>query len=120
VSNYSEFRPSEAFPEPAVAEIDLISVLKALADPARLHIVQRLSDGEYHPCNVGEYDLTIHKSTLSHHFKTLREAGITSTAVSGREHAVRLRRGDLDVRFPGVLTSILLAHRRTDVTPAGK
>jgi DNA-binding transcriptional ArsR family regulator len=111
MSNFEEFRPSAAFPEPKASEIELISVLKALADPTRLDILQRLSDDDYHPCSVDEYALTIHKSTLSHHFKTLREAGITSTAVSGREHAVRLRRDDVDRRFPGILTSVLAAHR---------
>jgi DNA-binding transcriptional ArsR family regulator len=111
MSNYEGFLPSPAFPQPARGGIELISVLKALGDPVRLHIVQRLSDDSYHPCSVGEYDLEIHKSTLSHHFKTLREAGITSTAVRGRDHAVRLRRDDLDSRFPGVLSSILAAYQ---------
>jgi DNA-binding transcriptional ArsR family regulator len=111
MSNYEGFGPSEAFPEPSTDRIELIAVLKALADPVRLHIVQRLADEHYHSCSVQEYGLDIHKSTLSHHFRTLREAGVTSTAVKGREHAVKLRKEELDRRFPGVLSSILLAHR---------
>ena len=107
--NYEGFLPSAAFPQPARGAIDLISVLKALGDPVRLHIVHRLSDDRYHPCSVSEYDLDIHKSTLSYHFKTLREAGITSTAVRGRDHAVKLRTDDLASRFPGLLTSVLRA-----------
>jgi DNA-binding transcriptional ArsR family regulator len=111
MSNHSAFLPSEAFPEPASSDIALIPVLKALADPIRLHIVQRLADGGYHPCSITEYDLDIHKSTLSHHFKILREAGVTSTTVKGREHAVKLRRQVLDIRFPGLLASILGARQ---------
>lgn len=107
MSNQEGFVPSEAFPEPASREIGLIPVLKALADPVRLHIVKHLADEMYHSCSVDEYGLDIHKSTLSHHFKTLREAGLTSTAVNGREHAVRLRRKELDARFPGLLDGVL-------------
>jgi hypothetical protein len=39
----------------------------------------------------------------------LREAGVTSTRVRGRDHAVRLRRADLDQRFPGLLDALLAA-----------
>jgi DNA-binding transcriptional ArsR family regulator len=101
--------PVNPYPHPSADEVDLVEVLRALADPVRLRIVARLTDGEYHPCGVEEYGLEIHKSTLSHHFKTLREAGITATLVRGRNHGVRLRRGELEARFPGVLDSIVAA-----------
>lgn len=101
----------DAFPAPPVESIDFVTVLKALADPARLAVVARLADGEYHPCSTEEYGLGIHKSTLSYHFKTLREAGITSTRVTGREHAVKLRADDLEKRFPGFLAATLVAAR---------
>lgn len=107
----SEARPA-AFPIPDAADIDLVSVLKALADPVRLLIVSRLSDGEYHPCSVDEYGLAIHKSTLSYHFKTLREAGLTETRVRGRDYAVKLRGEDLDERYPGLLAGVLSAAAR--------
>lgn len=116
MSNHDKFVPSEAFPEPPLSQIELIPVLKALADPVRLHIVQCLADDLHHPCSVAEYGLNIHKSTLSHHFKTLREAGVTSTAVRGREHAVKLRKEDLERRFPGVLEGILLAQGSTQTS----
>jgi len=101
--------PANPYPQPSADEVDLVEVLRALADPVRLRIVVRLADGEYHPCGVEEYGLEIHKSTLSHHFKTLREAGITSTLVRGRNHGVKLRRDELGSRFPGVLDSIVVA-----------
>jgi len=100
------------YPEPAVEDIDLVEVLRALADPVRLQVVVRLADDEYHPCGVEEYGLDIHKSTLSHHFKTLREAGVTSTIVRGRNHGVQLRRADLQALFPGVLNNIIDAAAR--------
>ncbi len=106
---------SDTFPIPPMESIDLVAVLKALADPARLTVVARLADGEYHPCSTEEYGLAIHKSTLSYHFKTLREAGITSTRVTGREHAVKLRADDLEKRFPGFMAATLSAARATVV-----
>lgn len=109
MSNDGEWRRSKAFPEPERDEIDLVAVLKAIADPVRLTILRTLADDGYHACTVEEYGLQLHKSTLSHHLKALREAGVTATRVTGREHAVRLRRQDLETRFPGLLTSLLRA-----------
>lgn len=92
--------------QPATDEIDLIEVLKALGDPARLQIVATIADGGFYSCSAEIFGIDIHKSTLSHHYKVLREAGITSTRVVGRNRDIRLRREDLDARFPGLLDSI--------------
>jgi DNA-binding transcriptional ArsR family regulator len=51
------------------------------------------------------------KSTLSHHFKVLREAGITYTRANGTHRLMSLRKDDLEDRFPGLLTSVLNATR---------
>jgi len=53
----------------------------------------------------------VSKSTLSHHFKVLREAGVTHTRVNGTHRYVSLRREELEDRFPGVLDSVLEASR---------
>ena len=45
--------------------------------------------------------------TVSHHFRTLREAGLTHTEVDGRERVVRTRFEDLEARFPGLLRAVL-------------
>lgn len=92
--------------QPAVDDVDLLEILRALADPGRLRILAVLGDGEFHPCGTASYDLDMHKSTLSHHLKVMREAGITSARVVGRNREVRLRR-DLDERFPGLIDSLL-------------
>lgn len=105
MSNY-DWIQSDQFPEPSFDDVDLVEVLRGLADPVRVRIVQRLADGAYHPCRTEEYDLNIHKSTLSHHFKVLRETGLTSTRVRGREHAVQLRQADLDLKFPGLIGAV--------------
>ena len=86
-------------------EISLASVLYALGDPIRLKIVQRLAqDGEQ---NCGTLSCSAPKSTLSYHFRILREAGIIHSRKSGTHYINALRRSDLDLRFPQLLDVIL-------------
>jgi DNA-binding transcriptional ArsR family regulator len=90
---------------PRLDEVDLTDVLHALSDPVRLEIVQSLSDLQELPCSSVEAKVA--KSTLSHHFKVLREAGITYTRANGTHRLMSLRRDDLEARFPGLLSSVL-------------
>jgi DNA-binding transcriptional ArsR family regulator len=89
---------------PARDEIELVDVLEAVADPVRLEILGALS-GDERAC--GSFPLPVNDSTRSHHFKVLREAGITKTRVVGTQRLVSLRRDDLDARFPGLLDAVL-------------
>ncbi|MFI2212813.1 ArsR/SmtB family transcription factor [Streptomyces sp. NPDC020141] len=98
-------------PQPATEAIQLVEVLRALADPVRLELVQRLAMTGEDSCNGLGGDLDVHQTTLSHHYRVLREAGVTLTTVQGRSRLVRLRRGDLDARFPGLLDSVLNGAR---------
>jgi DNA-binding transcriptional ArsR family regulator len=86
-------------------ELELASVLHALSDPIRLRIVRDLSDRG--ACNCGTFAVPVAKSTLSHHLRVLREAGLTFTEPTGTQRVVSLRRGDLDARFPGLLDAVL-------------
>ncbi|MFF4491791.1 ArsR/SmtB family transcription factor [Streptomyces sp. NPDC001544] len=100
----------EWLPQPGTEDIELVRVLHALGDPVRLQLLKRYATGEQVSCapdalGVGH----LHKSTVSHHMKIMREAGITSTRVVGRNRYVQLRRPDLDARFPGLLDAILQA-----------
>lgn len=98
------------YPTPDMADIELVDVLRAVADPARLMILRVLADGEPHRKEPDVWGLPLQKSTLSHHFKALREAGLTRTSVDpddGRCHTLQLRREELDVRFPGLMAAIL-------------
>ncbi len=92
---------------PATADISLAAVMHALSEPARLAIVAMLADLGEEPC--GDVEVDLHKSTISHHYRVLREAGLTLTTVEGRTRIVRLRRDDLESRFPGLLPAILNA-----------
>jgi DNA-binding transcriptional ArsR family regulator len=99
--------PSQSYPSPDMADVQLVDVLRALADPIRLEIVRHLADGTAHPKTSDLWPFDVQKSTLSHHFKTLRESGLTRTIVNGRQHDIQLRKAELDVRFPGLIDSVL-------------
>lgn len=88
-------------------KLDLPTILHALSDPTRLSIVRQLAQTP--ELCVGNCDATVAKSTLSHHFKILREAGLTRTRMEGTQRFLALRRDDLDTRFPGFLDALLKA-----------
>ncbi|BCJ38338.1 transcriptional regulator [Actinocatenispora thailandica] len=100
-------------PEPAAAELRLETVLGALADPLRMTVARKLlleSDEFDHPCGWFGFDRP--KSSLTHHFKALREAGLLHQRQYGLERRSRLRTEDLNQRFPGLLD--LIAATATD------
>jgi DNA-binding transcriptional ArsR family regulator len=99
--------------QPETADLDLTAILQALGDPIRLEIVRRLAaDGER---TCGSFDLGISKATRSHHFKVLREAGLTSTRLEGTHRHVSLRREDVEIRFPGLLDAVLTRQVTPDL-----
>jgi DNA-binding transcriptional ArsR family regulator len=91
---------------PATDELELPTVLHALSDPQRLHIVRELAaDPEPRPC--GGFAMNVSKSTCTHHFRVLREAGVIEQQLQGTAKLNVLRREDLDARFPGLLDAVL-------------
>lgn len=99
----------ESLAGPDTADLDLVTVLNALADPVRLTYVQALAAaGASTLCGevLRDSGITITKSTLSHHLRVLREAGLTRTRVVGTRRQVSLRRDDLEERFPGLLDAV--------------
>jgi DNA-binding transcriptional ArsR family regulator len=93
---------------PTADEIQLTAVMHALSDPARLSVVRTLAAGGERAC--GTFPLGVTKATASHHFKVLREAGVTMTRLDGAHRYLTLRRDDLDARFPGLLDAVLTAE----------
>jgi DNA-binding transcriptional ArsR family regulator len=100
---------AETLAGPRREDLRLEAVLQALGDPVRLSIVRDLygSPEPQRPC--GMFALPVAKSTASHHFRVLREAGVISQRVIGRERLNELRSDDLEARFPGLLASVVAA-----------
>ncbi|AIQ71745.1 ArsR/SmtB family transcription factor [Paenibacillus graminis] len=93
---------------PERKDIQLASVLYALSDPIRLSIISDIKSNGEQACNC--FNVPVAKSTLSHHARTLREAGVVYTRVQGTQRMLSLRTEDLNARFPGLLDSVLSAY----------
>ncbi|MGA4837465.1 ArsR/SmtB family transcription factor [Streptomyces sp. G45] len=103
---------------PAPADLDIFSVLQALSDPVRAHIVCLL-DARDTEIPIGGFGLAhLPKSSCSYHFKVLREAGLIAQRTAGNRRMNRLRRADLEQRFPGLLDTVLTAYRTAERSEA--
>lgn len=98
---------------PDSGEMVLIEVMAALSDPIRVGLVRLLADGRER--GWGELRAPVAKSTLSHHLRVLRDAGVTRTRQEGTRCFVELRRTDLNERFPGLLDAVLAAAESDSV-----
>ena len=94
---------------PTREQIELPMVLDCLSDPIRLAIVYQLAQQERVSSELccGDFNGLSGKSNLAYHFAKLRESGLMLTRVAGTNRFMRLRRDDLDARFPGLLDAVL-------------
>jgi DNA-binding transcriptional ArsR family regulator len=98
-------------PHPEVSQFDLQLVLEALVDPVRRSIVTQLdAAGEDLAC--GTFDIPVSKSTATHHFHVLREAGLIRQYYVGTSRMNALRRDEIDEAFPGLLRALVAEHDR--------
>ena len=94
----------DCYRHPPIEDVTLSDVLHALSDPLRLSIVATLrADG---PRGWGAFDAQVAASTLSHHMKVLRMAGLIHTRREGTRCHVALR-PEIEGRFPGLLATVL-------------
>ncbi|MGZ2361965.1 ArsR family transcriptional regulator [Streptomyces sp. 372A] len=92
---------------PTSGEMDLLTVLKALSDPLRYRVIATLvrqSEDTERTCT--SFGLPVSKSTRTHHFRILREAGLIRQVDRGNSRSAQLRRQDIEDRFPGLLRLI--------------
>src|SRR3954454_14802520 len=103
---------SEDLHEPAADEIELATVLGALADPTRLALLRGLHEVGEAACGTlaAQCGLDLSKSTVSHHMKVMREAGITSTRFVGTSRLVSVRHDDMERACPGLLDAVIGQH----------
>lgn len=105
----SEARVSGAVADPPVAALPV--VLAALQDPVRLEMVRRLANADGAVRCAALYD-AINKSTATHHFRILREAGVIERLTVDGNTCQRLRRAELDAALPGLLPAVVAAANR--------
>ncbi|WP_328953024.1 helix-turn-helix transcriptional regulator [Kitasatospora purpeofusca] len=97
-----------SYRHPDREQIRIEHVLSALGNPVRLSAVRVLNGGGAHNCGsvLTAIGITA-KSTMTHHWRVLRDSGVIHQLPSGRENLLRLRREDLDARYPGLLDAVL-------------
>jgi DNA-binding transcriptional ArsR family regulator len=105
---------------PSIEDVTVEAILHALSDPVRVAIYAGIvgSDCSQNCSNfLNISEKTIPKSTLSQHFKALREAGLIRGERRGVEMHNTSRCAEIEKRFPGLLRAIVNAH---DVQSRGK
>ncbi|MFD6278011.1 ArsR/SmtB family transcription factor [Streptomyces sp. NPDC060209] len=87
-------------------------LLRALADPVRLEMVRRLATHPAAEAPCSELYEALSKSTATHHFKILVEAGVLHPVMVGPSRGHRLRRTALQKAVPGLLDALMGALAR--------
>jgi DNA-binding transcriptional ArsR family regulator len=108
---------ADADGHPERDEMTLGAILLALADPLRRHVVVELAqapEGTERTC--ASFGLPVSKASLTHHFRVLREAGLIRQIDRGNNRAAKLRRKDIEARFPGLLALIATEAAQDDGT----
>jgi DNA-binding transcriptional ArsR family regulator len=98
---------TESDGHPAPEQITLGPVLAALADPLRRRVISELAgapEGTERTC--ASFKLPVSKSTLTHHFRVLRESGLIRQVDRGNSRAACLRRDDIEAKLPGLLALV--------------
>ena len=98
---------------PSIEEVTVEAILHALSDPVRVAMYADIVAQEC-PQSCSNFlmirDKAIPKSTLSQHFKILREAGLIRSERHGVELQNVSRCTELEGRFPGLINAIVAAH----------
>src|SRR6202162_2356967 len=98
---------------PSLEDITVEGILHALSDPVRAAIYADIVSQECSQnCSMflTVSDKAIPKSTLSQHFRALREAGLIRGERRGVEMHNTSRCAEIEERFPGLLRAIINAH----------
>jgi DNA-binding transcriptional ArsR family regulator len=102
-------RPALIHPPPE--DLTVLGILHALSDPTRMTVVLTLRASPGRAC--GTFPVEVAPSTLTHHFRVLRAAGIIHQRDDGNRRWTTLRGEDLEARFPGLLDAIVGAYQRS-------
>ncbi len=76
----------------AITEEQFHRIMKALADPRRYEILQRIANQKEMACNDLRCNVPISAATLSHHIKELSDAELIEVRREGKFMHLQLRR----------------------------
>jgi DNA-binding transcriptional ArsR family regulator len=99
---------------PSIEDITVEGILHALSDPVRVHIFAEIASAQCaQTCSafLEVSNRSVPKSTLSQHFKALREAGLIKSERKGVEMHNTSRCDEIDARFPGLVAAIINSHK---------
>ncbi len=106
-SNHTKIDTMKTPYHPPIDSIPFTRVLHALSEPNRLKIIRCLHENIENNCTAYTIKLDLPKSTVSHHIKVLREAGLIQARIDGKEHYYSLRKEEVENRFPGLLSAVV-------------
>jgi DNA-binding transcriptional ArsR family regulator len=98
---------------PSIEDVSVEAILHALADPVRVAIYARIVGSQFPQSCSSLMTVTavaVPKSTLSQHFKVLREAGLIRSERRGVEMQNASRCAEVESRFPGLITAVMSAY----------
>jgi DNA-binding transcriptional ArsR family regulator len=108
---------------PSAEDVTVEGILHALSDPVRVAIFSQIVSSKC-PQNCSDFlhvsEKAVPKSTLSQHFKALRDAGLIRGERIGVEMRNTPRCAEIDKRFPGLIRAIVKAHNAQSAGKAGK
>lgn len=93
----------KAYFHPELSAVPLSTALQALSDPCRVAIVRMMLAEPEREFACNEFPVELSKATVSHHFETLRGAGLIKTRVEGTRCLSKARAEAFSERFPGLL-----------------
>src|SRR3984893_14128681 len=108
---------------PAIEDVTVEGILHALSDPVRVAIYADIVGSSCsQTCSnfLRVSEKAIPKSTLSQHFKALRDAGLIRGERVGVEMRNTSRCAEIDKRFPGLIAAIVKAHKVQSASSAAK
>lgn len=90
---------------PNLKKMPLSIIFDALSDPARIEIILFIlrQQEKAEEISCGKCKSPLSKSTMSHHFRVLQEAGLIQKREKGKIHYLSIRIDELEARLPGLL-----------------
>jgi len=89
------------YQHPELSNVPLTAVMHALSDPCRINIMLQLLSNSEMACAA--FELSVSKSTASHHFEVLRSSGLIRTRTEGVKCLNSARIEEINQYFPGVI-----------------